>query len=48
MLITKILAVYRTRPVMIVAEMEDGIILGSPLLNWRRCTNSFPRCSGRS
>jgi len=25
-LITRILAVYRTRPVMIVAEMEEGII----------------------
>jgi hypothetical protein len=27
MIITRILAVYRTRPVMIVAEMEEGIIL---------------------
>ena len=27
MLITRILAVYRTRPVMIVAEMAEGIIL---------------------
>jgi hypothetical protein len=27
MLITRILAVYLTRPVMIVAEMEEGIIL---------------------
>jgi hypothetical protein len=27
MLITRILAVYRTRPVMIVTEMAEGIIL---------------------